>query len=288
MKYISNILLAGLAVVAAAACNKLPDGGRSITIEAGIGSLTKVATDGNKAAFEAGDKLTLYAWTGSASEVPATRVVDGIVNTFDGSKWTPAAQMLWEDNASAHYFLGVSPARTITDFKADSYVLNPADYAGSDLLIATNLGGLTSEDNPVPLVFGHATARLDVNLSFRSQWASAPTVSAVSATAKKTATVDYLDGTMSATGEASDLSLARKSNTFWSGLQIPQTGVQTITVLIDGRAFIFNHTTDIPLVAGKFTTINLTVGRDEIELASDITIADWTPGASLSGDALDE
>ena len=286
---ITNILvLAAASALALAACGKLPGTPGAITIQAGIGTMTKVATDGAKASFESGDKISVYAWTGSADAVPATRVVDGVVNSFDGTKWTPAAQMLWDDRTTKHYFLGVCPTRTVTDFKADAYTLDPADYAASDLLIATNLTGLTSKDNPVKLGFNHAMARLDVNLTFRNQWATAPTVASVTATAKKTATVDYLAGKVTATGDAAAVALKAGSNAAWSGLQVPQGGVRTLTITIDGQDFVFTHTADIPLESGKYTTVNLTVGRDRIELADVITITDWIAGSTLTGDAQDE
>ena len=286
---ITNILvLAAASGLVLAACGKLPGNPGAITIQAGIGTMTKVTTTGDKVDFESGDKIGVYAWLGSADAVPATRVVDGVVNTFDGTKWTPAAQMLWDDNSSKHYFLGICPPRTITDFTADPYTLDPDKYAASDLLIATNVAGLTSKDNPVKLAFDHAMARLDVNLSFRNQWATAPTVASVTATAKKTATVDYLAKKVTATGDAAAVALKAKDNVVWSGLQVPQEGVRSLTITIDGTDFVFTHTADIPLAGGKYTTVNLTVGRDRIELADVITITDWIAGSTLTGDAQDE
>jgi hypothetical protein len=195
--------------------------------------------------------------------------------------------MLWDDKSSQHYFLGVSPARSITDFTTDAFTLAPADYAASDLLIATNLEGLTSQDNPVKLAFDHVMARLDVNLSFRNQWDTAPTVTSVTTSAKNTATVDYLSKTLTASGNASAIALTAKDNATWSGLQVPQEGVRTLTIQINGQDFVFTHTADIPLVSGKYTTVNLLVGRDRIELSSDITISDWAAGSTINGDALD-
>ena len=289
MKITNIFVLAAASGLVLAACGKLPGNSGNITIQAGIGTMTKVATDGAKASFESGDKIGVYAWTGSADAIPATRVVDGVANTLgsDG-KWTPASPMLWDDRTTNHYFLGVCPVRTVTDFTADAYTLDPADYAASDLLIATNLKGLTSKDNPVALEFSHAMARLDVNLSFRSQWATAPTVASVTAAAKKTATVDYLAKKVTATGDAATVALKARENAAWSGLQVPQSGVRTLTITIDGQAFVFTHTADIPLESGKYTTVNLTVGRDKIELASDISIADWTSGSTLNGEAQDD
>ena len=288
MRIAKLIPFAVLGLVALGACNRaeLSPARRSLSVEAGIDEMTKVNTTGNVSSFVAGDKLSLYAWTGSASEIPATRVVDGAVNVLgtDG-KWTSGTPMLWADLTSVHYFLGISPERSVTNFTADAYTLNPANYEGSDLLIATNVTGLKAENNPVSLVFTHAMARLDVNLSFRNQWAETPAVTAVAATAKKSGTVNYLTKAVSATGSAASVALTAASNEAWSGLQVPQNGVKQITITIDGKDYVFTHTDDIPLSGGKYTTVNLVLGRDQIELASPITISNWTSqGGAIDGD----
>ena len=285
MKKIYILLFAALLTVS---CAKQAGQERFITVEAGIGSMTKVEYTGDEAKFVGGDKISVFAWTGDASAIPATLVVDGVVNTFDGSKWTPASQMLWDDNSSKHYFLGVSPARTVTDFTADAYTLDPDDFGASDLMIAVNKEGLEPSGTPVALNFTHAMARLDVNLTFRNQWAAAPTVSAVTVKAQKSATVDYLSKlvTASGTGTAEAVALKSSENAAWSGLQVPQTGVNTITITIDGKDYVFTHTADIPLESGKYTVLNLAVGRDQIELSGEIKISNWTSqGAAIEGDA---
>ena len=285
MKKNQLFILAAAALSILAACNRenlTPSGNTdAITVKAAIGS-TKVTTTGNNATFDNGDKISVYAWTGDKTAVPATKVVDGVENTYDGSKWTPAAQMLWADMASEHYFLGVYPAHTITDFTAEPFTLDPAKYQESDLLIATNLGGVKATDNPVTLYFDHAVAKLFVNLSFRDQWTTTPTVSAISAIAKKTGTVDYLSKTItaSATETAAPVALTKIDNASWSGLQLPQTGVNTINVTIEGKNYVFCHSSDIPLAKGQYTTVNLVVGRNTIDLAS-VGISDWTAGTTI-------
>ena len=275
--------LAAAALLALSACGKLPGQAQRITVQAGIGPLTKVASTGDAAAFEAGDRIAVYAWLDDDKAVPAVRVVDGVANTLgaDG-KWVPAVPMLWKDASSKHYFLGIWPVHTVTNFTADPYTLDPADQKASDLLLAANLTGIKPTATPVALEFSHAMARLDVNLSFRNQWETTPTVTAVSATAKKTATVNLLTAAVTATGDAAKVVLAKKSDAAWSGLQVPQTGFRTITVTVDGKDYIFTHTSDIPLTAGKYTTVNLFVGRDRIELGS-MTINDWLAGTTIEG-----
>ena len=265
-------------------CNKAldPGDGNLITVEATVAPTTKVAYDGNKTSFTAGDKIAVYAWLGSASEVPATRVVDGVVNTYDGSAWTPASLMRWKNGTDAHYFLGVSPVHAISSFTADEYALDPADYTASDLLFAANLAGVKSGDSAVKLGFKHAMAKLTVNLSFRNQFDGTPEVGTVTLSAKKTASVNYITQTVGATGDATSVSLpAVTANSSYSAILVPQEGVRKIAVTIAGKDYVYTAGEDIPLASGQVTTVDLLVGRDKIELGT-VSISDWVNDDPLS------
>ena len=285
----SNISFAAAVLLALAGCNKetatVATG--DITIDASIGAMTKVSYNGNDTHFTDGDQIAVYAWVGSPAHVPGTRVVDGVKNRFDGTNWTPEKQMRWKTVTDPHYFLGVYPAKSITDFKADDYTLDPADYIASDLLIATNLGGVKAGDGPVALCFDHAMARLNVNLRFRNEYDSTPAVSSVSVKARKTATVNYLTKAVTATGDASAVDIPASATAAsgyalsFSGLQVPQSGVTTVTVTIAGNEYVYESAADIPLQSGKYTTLNLVVGKDRLEL-SGLSVSDWT-ASSLPG-----
>ena len=99
MKVLRFIPLAALGLMAAACSNDesapAQQEAKYITIEASIGDLTRATTTGNTTVFDAGDGVSIYAWTGWATTVPADKVVNGVVNTLgtDG-KWTPATPML--------------------------------------------------------------------------------------------------------------------------------------------------------------------------------------------------
>ena len=293
--------IASLATTAAllvlAACNGLdpvrPDSALPITIKAGIGVPTRATTTGDSEKFDTGDKVLLYVWTGGASAVPAQPLVNGVGHELqaDGS-WKPASAIYWQDFTSAHYFLGVFPARSISDFKADSFTLKADDYVASDLLVATELSGLMASNGPVKLNFKHMMARLQVNMNFRNQFSGTPTV-AVVAKAANGCTVDYLAGSVKA-GEQGSVALPKLAAPAegyalsHGSLMVPQTGFRTVTLTIDGTDYVFTNGEDIQLASGKTTILNLTVGRDKIELASDITIADWTAGSTLNGEAQDD
>lgn len=307
-KYITFFVTIAATLVLAG-CNKgtsAPDS-RTITVKASIGDMTKVSYSGDKSAFAAGDNLALFAWTGENTVIPATLVVNNVVNTLDGESglWKPATQMLWDDMTTPHYFMAVSPARTVTSFTADPYTLDPAadKFQQSDLLIATSLEGLVATSNPVALTFDHAMAKLNVNLSFRNQWtpqADLPAetnveakVDSVFAMSKNNATIDYISKAVTATGKNVKVAMNKLANASWTSLVVPQEGFRSIVIALKGNdewlggngTYVFTHSADIPLVSGKYTTVNLIVGRDQITLdekAGGITITDWAAGAVIN------
>ena len=76
--------LIALALLAVVACNKEENkGAKHISVDAGIGEMTKVAYDGNKAAFVAGDDLAFFAWTGDKTVIPEKLVVNNVTNTLN-------------------------------------------------------------------------------------------------------------------------------------------------------------------------------------------------------------
>ena len=295
MAAVAGILLAG--------CTKeenvaFRSGSLDMTVKASIGSLTKASYNGVKTTFLQGDSLSLYAWLGSSEEVSKPLVVDGVVNKLgeDGA-WTPETQMLWKNVHDDHYFIAVSPAHKVVDFLADPFVLVPDKYDASDLLIANELDGLKATPDftpaPVSLNFSHALAKLNVNLKFRSQWAETPEVTSVATTAKNSYTVNYLTKEVTATGDDTQVALSPLENAAsgyalsYSGLQVPQEDVSVITIVIDGKAFVYNSEEPITLESGKITTIGLIVGREKLELAG-VTVTDWVEGTTYTeeGEAL--
>ncbi len=291
------IILSVAALTVLAACNK--ESGKeqkTITVEAGIGTMTKVTYTEDKSTFVEGDALTLFAWTGEKTAIPEKLVVKGVDNTLTSGLWQPAIQMLWADMTTPHYFMAVSPARTVTSFTADPYTLDSAadKFQQSDLLIAINDKGLVATDNPVSLVFDHAMAKLVVELAFHNQWTEGnppsqtviteAKIGAVAATAKDHATLDYIHKAVTATGEDAQVAMNKVENAKWTTLMVPQAGFRTISITLEGNdawlggngTFVFNSASDIPLVSGKVTVVSLIIGRDQITLDKDgITITDW-------------
>ena len=270
-----------------------------ITVSTSIGNMTRVATDANGGqTFEEGDEISVYAWTGDATAVPAAtgRVVDNAINKLTKGSWISTPQMLWKNNRDKHYFIGVYPTAAISDLTAGEYTFDVNKQTESDLLVAVNKDGLSynvDEQQPVPLTFTHVMAKLVVNLTYKNQWGTeGPTVDKVAVgNAAKKATVNYLTKVVTPSAVAEDKAdfdmPALTANKQYASIIIPQDGVQKITITIGGKDFIYDNGTPFKFESGKITIVNLEVGRDVIKLG-DVNISDWgSTGDPIKGEAYD-
>lgn len=279
-----------------ASCDKGSSSGQDeeaptyISVEAQVGAMTRATTTGNSTVFDEGDKLSLYAWTDNQNTTPQSFVVDGVSNTLTNGKWVPEQEMLWQDMVTLHYFLGIYPTRRVENLAADPFTLDDTDYEKSDLLYALVPTGMKATENPVPLIFDHAMAKLYVNMNFRTQWDGTPNITACKAKAANSCSINYLakeitptadaDATVTLTAQpvADNDNFAAK----YRALMIPQTGFRTVTITIDGKNYTYTHNEDIPLVSGKFTTLNLIIGRNKIEIGT-VSINEWAEGETIDG-----
>ena len=270
-----------------------------ITVSTSIGNMTRVGTNANGGqTFEEGDEISVYAWTGDATTVPAAtgRVVDNAINKLTKGAWISTPQMLWKNNRDKHYFIGVYPTKAISDLSAGEYAFDETKQVESDLLVAVNKDGLSynvDEQQTVPLTFTHVMAKLVVNLTYKNQWGTeGPTVDkVVVGDAVKSATVNYLTKVITPSAVAEDKANfdmpALTANKQYASIIIPQDGVQKITVVIGGKNFIYDNGTPFKFESGKITTINLEVGRDIIKLGN-VNISDWgSTGEPIKGEAYD-
>lgn len=293
---ISTIALAALALFAASCNNEHENDAvetvKYITVKTSIGALSRTSTDGEGVQkFVKDDKISVYAWTGTADVINTYGLaVNNSINTYDGtSAWTSAPQMLWKDLTSAHYFLGIYPAREVSGFTADTYTLDlTKSQEDNDLLVAVNTGtnkaGLTASATAVPLQFDHVMAKLIVNLTFRNQWAETPTVvSVTTSNLKSKATVNYLTKSVTATNDVATAIelLTATAHTSYQSVMVPQAGAEArIAVKIGEKDYIYTGT--VKLESGKYTTVSLIVGRDAITLGS-VSINDWWKGENITG-----
>lgn len=263
-----------------------------ITVSTSIGNMTRVATDANGGqTFEEGDEISVYAWTGVPTVAPETRerVVNNAINKLTNGSWISTPQMLWKNNSDKHYFIGVYPTAAISDFTASEYKLDVTKQEDSDLLVAVNASGISynaDEQQTVPLAFTHVMSKVIVNLQYRNQFGGKPIVeSLVVKNAASDASVNFLTKTVTVATDAArtDISIpVIKANEKYESIMIPQSGITKIAVNINGKQYVYTHPTDIKLEGGKYTVVNLIVGRDEITLGN-VSIADWGEGENING-----
>ena len=263
-----------------------------ITVSTSIGNMTRVATDENGGQkFEDGDEISVYAWTGDPAVAPETseRVVNNAINKLTNGSWVSTPQMLWKNNRDKHYFIGVYPTAAISDFTASEYKLDVTKQEDSDLLVAVNISGISynaDEQQTVPLAFTHVMSKVIVNLQYRNQFGGTPNVeSLVVKNAASDASVNLLTKTVTVATDAArtDISIpVIKANEKYESIMIPQSGITKIAVNINGKQYVYTHPTDIKLEGGKYTVVNLIVGRDEITLGN-VSIADWGEGENING-----
>ncbi|MDY3848986.1 MAG: fimbrillin family protein [Prevotella sp.] len=290
MKTSKTIAIAMLAATLAA-CSSDDNNGtkvpKYINIDAKLSPVTKtIVTSDGVMNFASGDAISVYAWTGSSTALPATAdafVVNGSTNTYDGTKWTASPQMLWKNVTSPHFFLAVYPARDI--LKDKTYTFDVADQDKSDLMVATNFGtnatGIVATETAIPLAFDHMMAKLQVNLQFRNQWGeNGPSSVSAYVNTNTTADIDFLAKTVTATGTTSDIILPSVTATVdgyaksFESILLPVTDLKSIKIVIDGQNYTYTHDNNIQLQSGKTTIVNLVVGRNEINLGS-MSIKGW-------------
>ena len=289
---IKNLLLATTAILLAACSTDSdvlpPQDLGQIRVTASVGAMTRVAHSGNSTTFETNDRISVYAWLGADNNMQRL-VVDNSINTLgDDGTWTAEPQMLWADNTSDHYFLGIYPERNgATDYDADPYTLDFNNQTGSDLLVAKTTAKPTG--SAVKLEFEHVMAKLVVNLSFRNEWTIAPEVASVTAAACTEATVNYLENPVEvtpATGQNLVVIPFTGTSASFAGIMIPgQSGFRTINVTLEnGKVYTYTHPSGIDLQPGRYTTVNLVLGRDNIKLDdAGINVSDWENGTSIDG-----
>ncbi len=272
-----------------------------IRVNASIGEMTRVATNGMMSHFENGDRIMVYGWTGDKTTVPANPPIAS-VNTLkienDVETWEARHQMLWQSQTAAHYFIGIYPVRSVTDFSADAYVLDETKQTEADLLVAVSDDqGIVANNRGVDLAFKHVMAKINININFRNQWTVNPTPSEVKLYCGKTATVNYLLQTVTSDAYRFDAAkyIAMPAegtpvtgfDRSYSSIVVPQTGVNIVDVVIGGTTYRYEGVEDLPFTKGKVTTLNLNVGKDEVTLAG-VTVSDWEDGETIGGGEAEE
>ncbi len=251
-----------------------------------------LAGDLKKTLFSNGDTTTIWAWTGSPDTLPNTFQINPTKGTYDGSRWNMEQGIGFKDAGMDHYFLAISPAKTVNDLTADTFVHTPGNHKANDILVAKDVTGLSYDDDygKFDLEYEHLMGQLVVNLHFRNQWGGIPEVSSVVVEGGYTeAEINYLTKTVTPTTKGTVTLESCTAQEYYErsfkSAMIPATGYSTLKITVEGEEYVGIVEPGFEIKQGETTVINLNVGRDEITLHN-VSISDWeVQGNPIQGEA---
>ena len=306
---------AALALALAAGCDKMattesptgfPEDG-VVRIAANAGDpLTRA--DGN--GVYAGTTLGLFIDYGTGDKYNGSNVKW----TKAENAWTPEKQMLWKSStdaakvyAYAPYVEGQTDPTKVEftipgDQTAGTLAADLVSWGDPDLIPDANKSVSFSSDGKILISFYHSLVKLTFNFEKGNQFADGVTVSkavllgtsskvVLNATAGSVANSTLVRGTVTAAGDATSLGikLHKVSDLKWEGIFFPGDGQQpnaTMLKVTMSEGTVLNYV--VPsgglveggLQAGSAYEMKMRLGKDKIEVASDVTVADWTEGGT--------
>ena len=307
MKNIFIVPLAAMALLLPAGCDKQPadvpvtgfpaDG--VVRVSAG-GSVTRA--DGTSASGQSqylGSDLGLFIDYGSGEG----QTKPNVRWTREGSEWTADEQMLWKDATTPAKLYAYAPyvAGATDPSEPFSIALTvPSDQTGgitgADLVywksesFVPNDANSEFVDGKVQISFTHALTKLTLNFRKAGQFASDVTVErATLRDASPEVTLDIAKGTVTASsGASSDIAMHRVENVdalqyeavFCQGKGQEANATMLEVTMSDGTVLLYN----VPagglvsggLRLGSSYSMNMTLGKDRIEIDGAVTVNDWT------------
>ena len=301
---------AALALALAAGCDKMA------TTE----SPTGFPEDGVvRIAANAGDPLTRGDGT-SSSEYSGTTLglfIDyGSNDKYNGSNvkwtkaenaWTPEKQMLWKDDNTGANIYAYAPYVDGSAADAVNFEIPSDQTAGTltaDLVswaylkFVPNSSNNNFQDGKILISFGHRLVKLTFNFEKGNQFADGVTVSeAVLLGTSSKVVLNATAGTVAAASDAPGLNIklhkvedAQNPNALkYEAVFFPGEGQKTGAKMLQvkmSEGTVLNYV--VPsgglveggLQAGSAYEMKMRLGKDKIEVASDVTVADWTEGGT--------
>lgn len=234
-----------------------------------------IGTEEEQAKFNLADKIAVAAGR-----------QNGVIYQYDGAGWNPATTgeyLKWETTAmdfKAYYPVRDGVSMEEFTLPTDQSMLEKLIAADYMICIATDVA---KADN-VSLTLQRKTARVVVNTSFKNQFETGYTVTAISVGSNATG---YTGGV--AAGDPVSVKSYKHTDAAFYALIIPTVAngsadFMTITVTKAGDNTTQNLTVKaIPaLDAGKSYTYDVIVGKDKVELG-EVKVEDWTTGGIITG-----
>lgn len=234
---------------------------------------TSIGTKATDAAFEADDRVGIYAVNYIDGTAGTLSNSDNHLNntrfTFDGHKWNPDSPVYWKDEKTPADFYCYYPH---TDYIEDvsshpiSVHTNQNDlsyYKMSDFLWGKTTGAQPSTD-PVSITVKHAMSNLIIYIKpgegYTEEILENEEISVTIAGVKVSGRINLATGQVTAEGNSEDVT-PYKENGYWRALVIPQdiVGTELIRVRVGDRDFSLIQT--ISFKSNKQHKCTVTVNR---------------------------
>ena len=248
------------------------------------------ATKATAAAFESGDKVSLFAVEYDGETVAPVQVGGNYINneslTFDGTKWDAARKLYWSDKPCDFYALYPyqSGMMSVDDYPFEVATdQNDGGYEASDLLFAKTEKA-SRANGAVNLQFRHIFSKLIVKVEKGPKFEGEIPDDIVSHiyNTNVECTVSLNTGSVekNAFGAKKTITMNKLSNELFEAVLVPQN-IEKITPLIEltmgGIAYLLDYS--LSFRAGYAHTITVTLNtspnQEQIEISIDPSTGHW-------------
>ena len=276
------LILIPAAALALASCRKHSPEIPKIPINIAT-TVTKI-TD---TAFEANDAVGLYVVNTPSALKQSGNHADNVKFTYNGKKWVASNQLYWHDDKTPADFYTYYPYKASASVSAMSFSVqqdqsSESGYKASEFLYGSKKGVAPTAE-PVLINTRHLMSCIIVELKAGTGWtdsdisAATMTISSLKTAAK----INLTDGSISAEGDAADITPISLGGGVFRAIVVPQsvTDVELVKFKVGNYDYVFKASKTFE--GGKQHKCTLVVNRTSEGI--NIGIDPWEDGDEFGG-----